>query len=150
MTEKMQPVDHDIVRKLTEEESAERPPFLIIEELPVKNFYLSAVHVSSSEYSILNHILRIWKQAGSVLILDRDCLDCSIQEHARHPSYWSSDFILETVNKLVEKNYLTDQNGWLIPEKPLLSCATDREVNTNEAWMCYTKTHYDIKISLRE
>jgi len=132
MTEKMQPVDHDIVRKLTEEESAERPPFL------------------SSEYSILNHILRIWKQAGSVLILDRDCLDCSIQEHARHPSYWSSDFILETVNKLVEKNYLTDQNGWLIPEKPLLSCATDREVNTNEAWMCYTKTHYDIKISLRE
>jgi len=148
MTELEQATDRTITRQLSEDESRHKPTYLAIEELPVKTIWPALPRRTNPwtdawTNAMCCDILRHWEHVGFVLIYNKEMYIDVIQEQYHIPISKAESLVEGTL----KEGMFREQDGWLIPEKPMLSLATDRKVTPGTSWICYTKTYYDIGIS---
>jgi len=124
----------------------QRPIYSVVQELPVTAIaYLLPTEISPWTSAICGDVLRHWKAVGFVVINDKDRLIEVIQEQYRDTPKPIAE---KLVGDLIKEGMFREEEGWLIPLKPMLSCATDREVKPNPAWWCYIPSFSNVSISL--
>lgn len=119
-----------------------------IKELPVKAASVALLPRETSSWTmhICADVLRHWEEKGFVLIYDKGRFTDVIDEQYEAGKRPTAE---ELVSDVIKEGMFREENGYLIPLKPLLSCATGREVTPKTAWWCFVPTHSDVSISLK-
>jgi hypothetical protein len=135
--------EQTIIRRLTEDESHLRLP---IKELPVKD----TCYLTETSYwtgNICVHILKQWEHAGFVLINNRQKLTDEIHEDFHLSSTLEAKGL---INSAIKEGVFIEQDGWLIPGKTLLRCASSRKADPypygDTTWADCASTYENVKI----
>jgi len=121
--------------------------YLLLEQLPVKAFFTEKLHPVSGdwEHAVCVQLLRHWKEVGCVALYRKErVVDVTAEAY--------KDMAIEEAQKiiasLIQQGVFREEDGWLIPLRPILECATDHVVERGFPSFL-VKTYYDVTISLR-
>ncbi len=137
-----------IINQSVEMNEASHDTYTLIKELPVKAVAPVLLPRGTSSWTtyICANMLRHWEHVGFVPIYDKEMFMDVIEQ-----SYKQDDKTPKTeelVADIIKEGMFREENGYLVPLKPLLSCATGKDVEPHTAWYCYTQTYSDVVISL--
>lgn len=125
--------------------------YFSIQDLPVKSVQagiglgIGSLNLMSAwDRHLCSEILRHWKSIGSVAIYDKEWQVITAEEAFR----LTAEKAEKIINSLIANKVFREEGNWLIPLKPLLSCATPNSVKVNFPW-CLVKTYSDTEIMLK-
>lgn len=120
--------------------------YYLIHEIPVQHVFHCEIPLSVDwrERGMCSEVLRSWAKQGCVVLFKKQALiEVACEQHDS-----TVGFEKRILESLIRNGIFREEDGWLIPLKPILKCATDHVVPRNFP-SCLVRTHYDVAISIQ-